>query len=535
MLSTKYFTTELGVTHGDSKFEVVRPLSRPMVLFNVITGVPVAALHFAADDAETFITERRVVASAKSSFLGVVDTDKKRIALVVTNLLFDGYIHFTITHGREGGGPLLNEINVVREGLSVRIEGDFSNGNRRLHLDAQEDGNGVSVTQDEARDGGPKGAYFSIAVYPPKGMSFVGATWKCVDLICRKIVTQVTRSMAPCQFYAAGNCRDGFNCMFSHNAPVMGWGAASEPLGSGDFTFVSSMRHRPGDDTRIGGGFGASNGPHQSGSDGGFGARQGGFGSSGGGWGGFGGTNSTGGGGGFGASSTSSGGWGASSSRPEPIPLQGFAFGATPVATGAALAVPPPSPSYTPTTPPRGAFDFSAPPRQPTPHGAPRSPSYGPPSPPSWADMPAQMSLPEDNAHAANIRLGTDVVNNHAEELSDDLVDTTKGATYVVLCLSVMPADRVEKMKPMNAGDALHRAMELAHDTIINENKRMLASLVPIVYKAEEECVICLEGKPENIYARCGHQCAHDACTRAMPPPIKCPVCRAPVEAILHE
>jgi hypothetical protein len=56
--------------------------------------------------------------------------------------------------------------------------------------------------------------------------------------------------------------------------------------------------------------------------------------------------------------------------------------------------------------------------------------------------------------------------------------------------------------------------------------------------QAQPECIICLTGRPSHAIIPCGHRCLCDdaACTAAFQPSrrAKCPLCRTPVQGLLH-
>lgn len=170
MLSKTHFDRETITIYQGTHYEVIRPRGHPMVLFHGTTGAPIAALHVGCANDTALITAR-----APGVFQGIVSQGDTHVFLVLTNLLF----HETIVMNVNRGEALVNEINVLRPGESVRVSGDFSEGNRKIFLDALKKGE-HNVTD------GPKGAHLLVTVFPQKGpLSLVGSMWSCPELLCR--------------------------------------------------------------------------------------------------------------------------------------------------------------------------------------------------------------------------------------------------------------------------------------------------------------------------------------------------------------
>jgi hypothetical protein len=506
MLNKKHFDRELEVVHEEHRYEVIRPLGHPMVLFDGTTGAPIASLHFASGDCRTFITERHIPGPT-ASFLGVMEEDKRAISLVITNLQFKGMVLVNITHGKTGDGPLVNSINCIEPNQTVPVESDFSRNECKLVLDslAIPAGQTVadSVVQDEARtDSGPKGTYLSIAVYPPMGGNYRNAVWRCVDLFVR----QIPDAARP---------------------PTAGTWGGSQRRYENDFHPASS---RGGFEySGPGFGFGPGHGTVVEGGQGGWSS-----GSRGGGWGSHGpapaaiSTAAM----SFGASSNtrgSAGGWGTAAAANmaqsvanvgRPLPSGGgggFGSAASPP------AFTPASPPYRPSSPRGEMFG-----------GAPPSPSFG-----GFGDeyALAEFAATEDafsaaNTRAATLRSDTERVRVDGVDVSYEAFDTNVGTRLATLCLSVIAVGQIEMLDQLSKADALHRAMEMAHDTIVNSNKRLLATLERGVHSSEE-CVICTDARTSVVFITCGHQCVCEGCSKKLEKN-PCPMCRAVIAAKIH-
>lgn len=567
MLHTTYFERELELTYNDTHYEVIRPLGHPMVFFHGETGAPIAALHFVSGDCRTFISERHVPGPT-ASFLGVIEEDKRAVAIVLTNLLFGSErLLINVSHGSSGDGPSLNDVNCIEAGTSVKVEGDYSRGNQKLVLDSLAIAAGQtvadSVVQDEARVQGPKGTYLTIAIYPQKGSNYRSGTWKCVDLFARQLPA-VTQTQGG--WYGERPRRralEGANDFYQpprsggigYDGPGFGFGDIAQPS-------AATMMFGPSDSSN-GGNIGRAavieNRRIPAGIP---------FIGGGGSW-------------GSGASvprpvatAALSRGFGALSTPPAPIPTAAFSFGITQLSPssssnggwgsaaaaevaahvasvgqprqggfgggfgsgfGAAASVAPPSPpAFTPTSPPRGESDSFSPP----------SPGYSAPSSPSFgggavrdeydlAEFAAVDNFSAQNTRAATLRSDTERVHVDSREITDDIFDTTAGARLATLCLSVIAVGSVEMLPQLSKADALHRCMEMAHDTIVNGNKRLLASLERGIHVSSEECVICMSARSSVVFITCGHQCACGACTNGLTK-VECPMCRASIQAKIH-
>lgn len=548
MLDDTYFERELELTYNGTQYEVIRPLGHPMVFFHGETGAPIAALHFVSGDCRTFITERHVPGPT-ASFLGVIEEDKRAVAIVITNLLFGNErVLINLTHGRSGDGPSLNDVNCIEAGTSVKVEGDFSRKNQKLVLDslAIPEGQTVadSVVQDEARVQGPKGTYVSIAVYPQKGSNYRSGTWKCVDLFARQVPVVAAQN----SWHRRALSRDN--------------------------DFYPTSYPSPGGVGYAGPGFGFGSGGGQG---------------SGGGWYGPGNNQS----GGFGAPSPNTnigraavienrripagipfigggGSWGSGASMPAPaaVPTAAFSFGITQLspsspanggwATAAAAGM---AESVANVNRPHRTGGFGAPAAMPTAATAASTFAFGapasPPSPsyggrdeyelaefsstddrqsPSFVGFGSATSFGgfgEENTRAATLRSDTERVHVSTREITEDIFDTTVGSRLATLCLSVIAVGTVEMLPQLSKADALHRCMEMAHDTIVNGNKRLLTSLERGVHESEE-CAVCIAARTSVVFITCGHKCVCEECNKKLDKTAPCPMCRTPIRAKIH-
>jgi hypothetical protein len=466
MLSKSFFDRELVVLYEGTDYEVIRPLQHPMILFDNTTGQAVASLHFVADACKTFITAHQ------SGFQGVVELDKQPIALVLTNLLWSGEVSITVTH--RGTGALVNEVNVFRPGESVKVSGDYSAANKRLHLDAQQ--SGLTVAQDEARVGGPTGAYFDVVVVPARacGLDLRAAKWTCADLICRP-------RAIPSLISANRRGNEPFVPMIPQPNPFSFHPAFGAPVPTHAVQPVIDWRESAP----------ASRGGFVS--DGAFGS----FGR------------------GFGAASPS---FSPSSPSYSAASSPARSFGAQPAAA--------PLPTFSAASfagfsdSEMEALSFGAI----APH---QSPSY-------LITQRRGSSSHASLARAANVRHGTETVHVRAQDVSndDDVFAYASASAPVSLCLSVIQSGVDMNLPQLSKAAAFQRSLDLVHDTVVGKNKRLLESLGRI-HVPSEECVVCMECAPNVVYVKCGHKGVCDGCTRKLAEPV-CPLCRAVIVAKIH-
>lgn len=480
MLSKTYFDRELITIYEEKHYEVIRPLGHPMILFHGETGQAIASIHFCCEAGHpTFITKRN--SSTGLDFQGVIAEDKQAISFVVTNLLFHDPIVVNIMRGE----LQVNDINFFDPGKSVRIRGDASAGNKTLILDtAAASASATTVREDEARPGGPKGAYFTIAVFPASasGGKFNTAVWQCADLICRPREPEPPMAFgyneghrptqAAIEFFrnVSGNGRGGFRPDLIPEVYTRMRGAGSfdpNPFRDFDNEFAIAS-HDPVSPT-----FSPSS-PSYGASGGGFGAPT------------------------------------IEVHDDEPSPLATFSV----EDHSAPFSMAPRSASG-------GGFGSFGPSHDPvSPAFSPSSPSYG-----------GGFTNFEDTARAANIVHGTTAEAQPMEEIDDDdLINYACGSPPATLCLSVI-CTGIEMLPQLTKAAAFDRAVALTRDTILDGNKQLVKSLTA-VHKADE-CVICMEGAPDVIFIKCGHQCVHEACARQAKNQT-CPLCRATIVAKIH-
>lgn len=488
----EYFESVYSVVDKkeNKEYNVYRTIGHPMVLFHGKTGEAIASLHFASDTASTFITKRPggSAAAGAGGFLGVIGADKQKIHFVITNLLADRPIVIDILKGENR----VNDINVLDPMYPITVKGDASAGQKVfiLDTDAAAPAPGVSsgtVRQDEAQPGGPKGAYFTISVTPGKTstfMDFSSAVWQCADFICIKSARPARQGgaarMGGFSFGAPASTRDEYDLVefgasdspsFSDGSPT--YGAPAPAFGGGrGGGFVGGI-HRIAtsvNQTSFGQLQAFHSGPAPSSGWGSATAQ-----------------------GGFGGGRSSSGGFGGGA------PVRGAGWCGTPSGGGSSDALI-------------------------------RIPQYEVES-----FQCAAMSLPdeeedlgfEDTARAANIVHGSEVHKVQSRAVTDPF-DYEHRAPTTTLCLSVI-CTGVDMLPPLSKSATTAAALALAADAISNESKNLLASLEK-VHEAERECVICMDGPPNVIYFKCGHQCAHSECTSGLSTPL-CPLCRATILA----
>lgn len=479
MLSKTYFDRELITIYEEKHYEVIRPLGHPMILFHGETGQAIASIHFCCEAGHpTFITKRN--SSTGLDFQGVIAEDKQAISFVVTNLLFHDPIVVNIMRGE----LQVNDINFFDPGKSVRIRGDASANNKTLILDtASASASGTTVREDEAQPGGPKGAYFTIAVFPASasGGKFTTAVWQCADLICRPREPEAPkkRAFGYDEGYRSSAAAREFSQLLRmrpQSAPHVDpnpYAGISHSGYDDEYDLVEFASHDPVSPT-----FSPSSPAYYPASPQ------------------YGATSADDRGAPFSMASRPSGGFGSFGSESGPIEAvpssinDAFnnAYGSASQGGGFMLGAPIEEGSYRP-------VNF------------------------------------EDSARAANIVHGTTAEAQPMEEIDDDdLINYDHGSPPATLCLSVI-CTGIEMLPQLTKAAAFDRAVALTRDTILDGNKQLVKSLTA-VHKADE-CVICMEGAPDVIFIKCGHQCVHEACTRQAKNQT-CPLCRATIVAKIH-
>lgn len=205
-LDSRYFQhlRSSSKTVGNTCYQAYRPLGNPIILFSLITGEPLASLHFRAqnrtsDAKALFVRRPAKLTDINCNFQGIINKDCQEIELVISNLTDSGFINFNILKTNEAvttvnpGG--LNEINELRPGTSYAVQCDQTN-NRTLILKTltKDGGSGEEITIKEAESDttNRKGTFFYLSVVPEISNQqlcnkFVRTKWSVTDVFYRKV------------------------------------------------------------------------------------------------------------------------------------------------------------------------------------------------------------------------------------------------------------------------------------------------------------------------------------------------------------
>ena len=141
------------------------------------------------------------------------------------------------------------------------------------------------------------------------------------------------------------------------------------------------------------------------------------------------------------------------------------------------------------------------------------------------------MSLPDedgDDAFAAVIRHG-DVQEVHSRRVDVD-VHYMQASAPVVLCMSLVPSDRLKKMRP--AAVPVQEMLKCAGDYFALQARLLMAN-VKQVYADYAECSVCMdESKALVVIVACGHRACCGGCVDQLQKP-ECPICRQRIQATL--
>ena len=102
-LDSRYFQhlRSSSKTVGNTCYQAYRPLGNPIILFSLITGEPLASLHFRSQnrtsDAKALFAKRPAkLTDINCNFQGIINKDCQEIELVISNLTDSGFINFNI-------------------------------------------------------------------------------------------------------------------------------------------------------------------------------------------------------------------------------------------------------------------------------------------------------------------------------------------------------------------------------------------------------------------------------------------------------
>lgn len=228
-LNVQYFEKVHVESREGVQYESYRPRDKPMVLFSLVDGAPLASLTLRCQTTSTQVssdgTRGKALITARpdnstddlQKFQGLIDRDGQEFELVITNLSSSGHINFNVLKSDEKVStvnPLgLNEINELRPSESYAVKCSQEN-NLSLILSSIKDeatGASVSIKQDEdhSKQTGEKtkGTYYFLSIVPEASnkelcTKFEKTVWRCVDLLVRE--TKVTQPLFAPHPYANG-------------------------------------------------------------------------------------------------------------------------------------------------------------------------------------------------------------------------------------------------------------------------------------------------------------------------------------------
>lgn len=212
-LNIQYFEKVHVETKNDIKYESYRPRDKPMVLFSLKDGSPLASLTLRCQTTSTQVdskgTRGKALITARpdnsteelQKFQGLIDRDGQEFEFVITNLSSSGYINFNILKSDEKVTSVnpegLNEINELRPNESYAVKCSQEN-NLSLILSSivdKETGSSITIKQDEdhSKQTGEKtkGTYYFLSIVPQASNKelcdrFDKTIWRCVDLLARE-------------------------------------------------------------------------------------------------------------------------------------------------------------------------------------------------------------------------------------------------------------------------------------------------------------------------------------------------------------
>ena len=104
-LDATYFRTVTERTDQDAnvKYRGVRPIGNPIVLFSLVDGLPLAAIHIRASSGSVpaLFTKRPRSEAVPCDFQGLIGKDSEEFSFVITNLCYEGFIDFNILLANE--------------------------------------------------------------------------------------------------------------------------------------------------------------------------------------------------------------------------------------------------------------------------------------------------------------------------------------------------------------------------------------------------------------------------------------------------
>lgn len=516
--ATNVWNEVMQIKHQGQTHQILALSGRsgePAVFFDARTGEPIGSVSFRrrrGEPGDTFITERPHP-EMKNCLQGVLAEDNTAISFIVTNLMTDRELFFSIRKGNPETGGMINKINLVAADQTRIIDSDESAGGREMILSSKNATGdpAVTVAEDEKRQGGPKGTYVFIQFVPirPMGVGVNGGGADAIDAVedwsdgcwqCKRVICRPVRQLKK---------EDKWN---PPNWPAS-LGGGSQSWGRGGGGSADWMRFNLGPDHRSGvtpaaprnnswgggGGWGTGSGGGSGGDSfgspatgGGFSfgpdPTQGGFGSSGGG-----GSISGASFGGFGDNAAAESDYElASFHAVEPeMPLASAASGGDGGVAG-------------------GGFNFE-------------SAGFG------RAEQNRRIG---EVAFAGHMSHG-DRVHVRGLEVERE-VGWHEASPFARLCLSIIlpESGAIARLRPHDHADLVADGLE-AFQNLLNHKKASFFDRLAIKYDPEIECAICLEMPPNVLLSTCGHTGICSGCYMSLKDHshipgkvVRCPLCR---------
>lgn len=249
------FKSELSLVHNDKRYEVFAHVEKkPFLLLQSSSGTPIAAIFFVPLNGGAIVTKR-----SEHAALSVFEHDEQDFSIHVVNLSENDRLCFDIRKGPNKSDPRVNTITLLRPLEMVRVQSDDSAGNKVMKLCSL----GTDVQSDEQAQGGPKGTYYYVSVYPTNANDdWKDAYWTCCYYFCREKKQSAplewcgTQSWGALPAFESGQTfvRRGFSfgALPAFESNNFGGGASIESAGASRYNFSGA-----------GGGFGGENFPAQ--------------------------------------------------------------------------------------------------------------------------------------------------------------------------------------------------------------------------------------------------------------------------------
>ena len=179
MLDTKYFQYIYTDEINNTKYNVIKPLKNPMILFSKTNNIPLASLHFISPTAKTCISKR--TDSTNADFQCLIDKSNEEVQFVVTNLT-EYMLNFNIIKTNLLN---LNKVNCLKKHQSYEIKSDQENSCKMILKQIIDESNKEIKVCEENRLSNKNGNIYYLNVVPENNKLvsdlFKDTYWDCVD------------------------------------------------------------------------------------------------------------------------------------------------------------------------------------------------------------------------------------------------------------------------------------------------------------------------------------------------------------------